>query len=267
MVHKERIKITKKGLHKISIHKAGGAFETAFNKFKSEGNVYPSRNEKEFWEEVMNEASDLKQKFEAGEMNYDELKDALENLAQNMLDDDSSEPEATVFYDDSDEPHVISEYTDDTEGDFDAKWHDSGGYRGYYVVTSKKWKNVHTDTALSYSEDEAELKNFDDELQAELKNRSVSFARVFSRTSNVFSTSYDFFVKKDDVPVVKGIVNTLAKQHRDPERFTSTALTGADPSEQTSEDKLFVAGAKRIMGGESSEKVMKDIMKKKKEES
>ena len=160
---------------------------------------------------------------------------------------------------------LFRSYTDDTEGDFNVSWHDSGGWRGYYEVTSKKWKNVHTDTALSMSEDEQELKEFDDKLQATLREKSIPFARVFSRTSNVFSTSYDFFVKRDDIPAVKGIVKTLAEKHRDPERFTSTALTGADPSEQTPEDKLFVAGAKRIMGGESSEKVMKDILKKRKE--
>jgi hypothetical protein len=266
MVHKERIKITKKGLHKISIHKSGGAFETAFNKFKSEGNVYPSRNQDAFWKEVMENASDLKKQFDDKEITEEELRDKLEDLAQGMLDDDSSEPEATVFYDDSDEPHVISEYTDDTEGDFDVKWHSSDAWRGWYEVSSKKWKNIHTDTALSYSEDESELKEFDEKLQSELKGRSIPFARVFSRTSNVFSTSYDFFVKKDDVPKVEHLVKTLAEKHRDPERFTSTALTGADPSEQTPEDKLFVAGAKRIMGGESATTVMKDIIKKKKEE-
>jgi hypothetical protein len=257
MVHKERIKITKKGLHRMSVHKVGSVFESVFNKWKtSESGVSPSRNSADFWKQVMESAEAEKQEFEAGEMTEEELKQRLDDIAQGVLDDDYAEPEATVFYDDSDEPHVIGEFTDDTEGDFDAKWHDSGGWRGYYEVSSKKWKNVHTDTALSYSADESELKTFDDKLQAELKNKSIPFARVFSRTSNVFSTSYDFFVKRDDVPKVTGLIKSLAEQHRDPERFASTALTGADPSEQTPEDKLFVAGAKRIMGGESSEKVM-----------
>lgn len=219
MVHKERIKITKKGLHRISIHKAGGAFEAIFNAWKGESSVSPSRNHDAFWKQVMEDAEEQKKKFDAGEMTAEELKDELDTIAENILDDDSSEPEATVFYDDSDEPHVISEYTDDTEGDFDVKWHSSDAWRGWYEVSSKRWKNIHTDTALSYSEDESELKTFDEKLQSELKNKSIPFARVFSRTSNVFSTSYDFFVKKDDVPAVKGIVKSLAQQHRDPEKI------------------------------------------------
>jgi hypothetical protein len=188
------------------------------------------------------------------------MKEKLRDAIDGAISDDEAEPIATVFYGNDDTPHIVGNYHDDTEGDFDAKWKSTDAWRGYYeVVPSEKWEELHSDAILSYSEDEKELKEFDDKLRAELDAQGIPYARVFTRTSNVFSTGYDFYVKKGYAKQVEKLVEELKEKHRDPERFTSTALTGADPKDLTEADKKFVKASKRLMGGETFEKVKKDI--------
>jgi hypothetical protein len=188
------------------------------------------------------------------------MKETLRDAIDGAISDDEAEPIATVFYGNDDEPHTVGNYHDDTEGDFDAKWHSTDAWRGYYEVEpSEKWEELHSDAILSMSEDEKELKEFDDNLRAELDSQGIPYARVFTRTSNVFSTGYNFYVKKGYAKKVEKLVEKLKEKHRDPERFTATALTGADPSEMTEADKKFVKASKKLMGGETFEKVKKDI--------
>lgn len=259
MVH--IIKNNKFGKKGKGIHKTGKHFKKVFDYWKThESSVSPSKNEKEFWEMIESDAKELKEKFERGEITEEELKSQLDRMAEGYLGDDESEPSATIYFHnyegfDEDYPYTIGHYHDNTEGEFEAKWHSTDAWRGYYEVESKDWINVHSDVALAYSEDERELKNFDDKLKEKLDEMHIPYARVFSTTSNLFSTGYDFFVKKEDVNKVKGIIEDLKKEHRDPEKFTFTALTGKDPSEAEPEDKIFVKSAKKLMRGEPFEKV------------
>lgn len=119
---------------------------------------------------------------------------------------DEAEPIATVIYSDDrgnlslDEKEtgskdIITEYENDT--DFLIEWKSSNAWRGYYeIIKSGSWVNVHEDCILAYSEDSHNLKDFDDQLEEFCNKNSIAFIKVFCRTSNVFSTGYDFFVEK-----------------------------------------------------------------------
>jgi hypothetical protein len=259
--------VVKRGMHKILIHKL--KVEAAFDKWKKAGtSVKPRMNEKEFYESVLDYLSeDDKKKFEDGKMTEEEFFDKLDRCAEGVMSDDEGEPNARVFYsDDEDEPHTIGHYHDDTDGDFSISWVSSGGWRGYHTVKSKRWTNVHTDDILSMSEDAGDLEQFDKEFQETLKGKGIRFARVFTTTSNVFSTGYDFFVPNNDAPKVMGIAKSLAKKHRDPEKFEFTALTGTDPSKATPKDKLFVKAVGELKKGATPEEAVKKVLKEKKEE-
>lgn len=255
MVHKQlkrknRAPVRRKGFHKF------------FEDWKKAGtHVTPYNNEKEFYEDVMEYAEEFQKQFEEGMISKEELFNKFDECAEQVMENDESEPSATVFYDDDDTPNTIGAFHNDTGEDFDVEWHSTDPWRGYFDVKSKKWHKVHEDAILSYSEDAENLKKFDDRLQEELLKRNIRFARVFSRSSNVFSTGYDFFVEKGKEKIVKAIAKKLAKKLRDPEAFELTALTGTDPSKATPEDKLFMEGVKRLKAGESADEVIKGLRK------
>jgi hypothetical protein len=156
-------------------------------------------------------------------------------------DQDRTEPCATVIYsDDPDEPKTIGAYHNETEGDFEAVYHRTDGWRGYYdIKCSDAWEQAHSDCILGMSEDEKELKNFDDYLKELLDDREIRWARVISRTSNLFSQGYDFFVEKGKLEEIELIVANLKNACRDPHRFQMTALTGKDPKNFTKEDEIL----------------------------
>lgn len=192
-------------------------------------------------------------------------KNICEECEQGVKDDDLREPNATVFYDGDETPHPIGNYEDTTDGDFAVSWHRTDGWRGYYdVKPSDKWVAVHTDCILAYSEDAGELEKFDEEFKETLKAKGIRYARVFSRTSNLFSQGYDFFVEAGKEAEAQVIRIVLALKYRDPERFESTALTGADPKDQTKEDKLFVKVAKKLKAGMTEEEIIDLIQEEKK---
>lgn len=190
-----------------------------------------------------------------------------------------ADPIATVVYSDprkgeleaqdGNSMNVITEYHNST--DFEVEYVKTDGWRGYYEVKkSAGWTNVHGDTILAHSEDEHELKNFDEKLEDFCAEKGIAWAKVFCRTSNVFSSGYDFFVPDENVNDVKAFVEKLKGKHRDPARFNSTALTGADPADQTKEDKQFVMAAGLMNAGSSPEAAvamvkMLDIISKPKE--
>ena len=217
----------------------------------------PTKNEDKWIDEFV---ETVKENMKSG-MALPEAIKSSDRQMSSVIADDESEPSATVLYGEDEEPHIISEYTDTTEGDFDVKWVSTDAWRGYYEPTSKNWENVHSDVALSYSEDEADLKMFDDELRATLKENGIKYARVFSRSSNVFSGGYDFFVKKEDASKVKGFVSLLAVKYRDPEKFRFTALTGTDPSKATATDTKFVKYAGDILSGRKTFEQIKNELK------
>jgi len=177
--------------------------------------------------------------------------------------DDRSEPCATVIYGDyEEEPKTIGHYHDDTEGDFRVKYHSTDAWRGYYEVESDVYRKVHDDCILAFSEDEQNLKSFDDLLQEFCRNHDIRFARAFARTSNVFS--YDFFVHKDDVGEVEAFMllakklRELKEKYRDEQKFAMTALTGKD--EHDDKDKLLVKAYKMMKAGKDGDEVIQTIM-------
>lgn len=172
-----------------------------------------------------------------------------------------SEPKSTFFFSDRGEDDslvvdaVRNQPREEGYGKWKVEWHNSGGYRGHYEVTPpKEWKVVAADCALSYSEDEQNLKKFDDTLQEFLKENGIDFVRVFSRTSNVFSSGYDFFVKKADYKKVVKVSDKLKAVYRDPVKFNITAITGADPKDVTPTEKLFALLGAAMIGKRGSGK-------------
>jgi len=123
---------------------------------------------------------------------------------------------------------------------------------------------IRNDCILSYSEDAQELKHFDDELRNILTERGIRYARVFTRTSNVFSSGYDFFVHKDDFERAEDVMAVLATayqlrlRYRDSERFTMTALTGKDEFDE--KDKLLVRAYERIEEGATFDEVKEELL-------
>lgn len=208
--------------------------EQLFEELKSKISV--ERNVKDFWDIY---GDSLKTKIEqelAEGKSVSEALDRAEDLAQEYMDEEDPEATITVYENGEEKRIIIKPYNiyDETAqygDDFMPVWHKTDAWRGYYEIEAKGWVQIHADTALSYSEDEDELKKFNDELIEECKNRGIPIAQAVSRTSNLFSASVDYFVQGQHAKQVEDIVNELKTKYRDDERFTSTALTGADPSE------------------------------------
>jgi len=190
-----------------------------------------------------------------GEVEHEHLCEKCEDMYRS-----DDEPVATVYYDDDDDPKYIRTYEDDTEGDFKVHWHRTDGWRGYYDVTSDNWTAIHSDCALWGSRDEAELEKFDNEFKAALSNMGIRYARVFSRTSNLFSQGYDFFVEQGKETDAEAIRVALAIRYRDPVRFNTTAYTGKDPENLTENDKLFVKAVELLDKGMTPEEAVEKVM-------
>lgn len=224
--------------------------------------IMPTLHFDEWKKELIEEVSQRIADYKKGKLTANQLAEQLKSVHQGMETSvDEDEPDVTVVYSDEDDyPKTIGYYHDDTEGDFEAKWHSTDPWRGYYEVESKNWVNVRDDCILSMSADAEELKKFDDALQKLLLDKDIRYARVFARSSNVFSTGYDFFVEKQSAAKVKMLSNLLALRYRDPARFRATALTGADPEQMTPHDKLFVKYASQIMEGKKTfEQIKKEL--------
>jgi len=233
-----------------------------------------SRNADEFWKD--NE-DDIKQEIHnalEGKMRHPYDKTAQESadsyVEELLQDDEQNGVEATItIYEKGEESTIlIGHYTiQDMEGtgyggDFIPVYHKTDAWRGYYDVESKKWKQIHSDTALAYSEDAKELEKFNDDLLKQANAAGIPIARAVSPTSNVFSASVDYFVPNEHAAKVEAMAKNLAKKYRDEERFASTALTGANPSEQTPHDKMLVKAVKRMKAtGESPEQAATAIIK------
>jgi hypothetical protein len=123
------------------------------------------------------------------------------------------EPCATVYYDgDSDEPKFISSCRNETEGDFTVEWHRTDPWRGYYELKSDTYVEVFTDAILSGHESEEMLKRLYDIVMERFDEEGIEFARAFCRSSNVFMTSLEIWVKKDLLQLMKAhIIISQAK--------------------------------------------------------
>ena len=194
------------------------------------------------------------------------LKEIGKEASDSILDDEE-DPVATITFKNSDvfeddRPYGIGYYGNETDEEFTAKYHRTDAWRGYYEVESDNWVEVWDDNILSYSEDAAELKKFDEDLSKIMDEQNIPYARAIARSSNLFSSGYTLFVPKEHAADMKAIASLLALKYRDPERYSFTALTGKDPSEATPSDKLFVDAAERVFAGEDAEKIMAEIKEK-----
>jgi hypothetical protein len=176
-------------------------------------------------------------------------------VCQSCLSDDESEPVAVVIYSDNPEERAtIGHYHDGTEGDFKAVYHRTDAWRGYYdVEPSEKWAKLHNDCALWGSEDEGNLVQFDNVLRELLEKLDIRWARVMTRSSNVFSQGYDFFVEKKHLKKAVKIAERLNKMYRDPAEFTLTAITGKGKREAKATDYILAAYAAALLGGKKPE--------------
>ena len=186
------------------------------------------------------------------------------------------EPCATVHYSDGgpescepEYPYRISHTRNETEGDFEVEWHRTDPWRGYYEAKSDRYVQLADDCILSGSDDADELKKFDEKVRELLDKVGVRHARVFCRSSNVFSTGYDLYALKEDLgdpaksAELYGNLILLKLKHRDPERFRITALTGkTSVKEHTPNDRLAVEAFERLRNGENPETVQNDILRK-----
>jgi hypothetical protein len=167
--------------------------------------------------------------------------DKGEPLCYSCEESDRSEPDATIRYFNG-ELATIGAYHNDTEGDFESVWHSTDAWRGHNdIKPSEKWKKLRDDCILAMSDDAKELKEFDDHLVEALNEKGIKWARVITRTSNLFSSGYEFFVEAKRFEEVEDIVKHLVSVYRDDDRFAMTAITGKDPPSATKEDYLLGA--------------------------
>lgn len=240
-------------------------FHKILEDWKSRGDHdAPSRNHEEFYKDLMENCKEDYDKFMKGELTQEELLEKMNETSEWMLSDDRNEPEATVYYNgDEEDPHTISEYSDDTDGEFTPVWHSTDAWRGYYdIKPSKKWKLLHTDNILAYSEDAQNLEKMENELKDTLQEKGIKFAIVSSRSSNVFSQGLDTFVEAGREKEVEGIAKSLAKKYRDPSDYELTALTGADPSTATKQDRMLVEASHELAKGATPEEAVKKVLKR-----
>jgi hypothetical protein len=107
------------------------------------------------------------------------------------------EPVATLYYQDEKEPYRISLTRNETEGRFKAKWHSTDAWRGRYELESENYSKIFSDAILSYHESEAMLKELNDKAVQRFCESGIDFYRAFLRTSNLFCTNYDIWVKNE----------------------------------------------------------------------
>jgi len=116
-------------------------------------------------------------------------------------------PCATVYYGrpdpddgyDTDQVCRIGAIRNETEGVFRVKWVPTDPWRGYYEVESDYYVQVFTDSILSGHESEAMLKELHDRALERFELAGIDFVRVFCRSSNLFCTHFDLWVKREQV--------------------------------------------------------------------
>jgi hypothetical protein len=133
------------------------------------------------------------------------------SVCESCYHDDTLEPEATVFFNNDKTPNTIGSYHNETEENFTVKWVGQG-YRGYYECESKTYTNINTAEVLSMHESEQMLKDFNDKIMEEFDEHEVEFARVFCRSSNVFYTSFELWVKKGHEIIATLLMNKIKSE-------------------------------------------------------
>ena len=109
------------------------------------------------------------------------------------------EPNATILFGEDDEPKVITSCRNETDGNFETKWVSTDAWRGYYEVLSETYVRVNSAELLSGHESEKMLAEFDKSIQGAFKDANIDYGRVFARSSNVFYTNFELFVRRDQI--------------------------------------------------------------------
>jgi hypothetical protein len=160
-------------------------------------------------------------------VSYHDNKKVHESCIEDLEQDDRIDAPLTVYYGNDKTPNVVGYYVDDTDGDFAPKYVKTDGWRGYFKVEpSDNWIEILDDNILSYSEDSKNLEELNDLIIKRLDDESIKYARVFSRSSNVFSNGFNLFVKKADLEKYKKIESEFVKpkeELRDHSKYSATA--------------------------------------------
>lgn len=122
-----------------------------------------------------------------------------EMICRRCEEDDLREPMATVKHSEFSRPLRIGHYRNETEleleNGFEAEWVSTSAWRGYVKVSAEgDWKLVESKNVLTAWNDR-DVKKLDEKLTDLADQYDVEWARVMSRTSNVFSNNFDFFVR------------------------------------------------------------------------
>lgn len=112
-----------------------------------------------------------------------------------------------------------------------------------------KWAEVHDDGILAYSEDERQLKAFDDFLRESMNVAGIDYVRAFGISSNVFYQTYSLFVEKRYASRVRRLIRETKPKFRNDYRYFSTAITGRDPKDMKPKDHTFALLAAAISAG------------------
>ncbi len=110
---------------------------------------------------------------------------------------------STVFFRNDKNPYQISSARNSTRGNFKAKWEAIDGWRGRYELESASYSRVFTDAILPGHESENMLMKLNDKAMDVFDAMGIDYARSFNRTSNLFSTVYDIWVKKDPLQILE----------------------------------------------------------------
>jgi hypothetical protein len=146
----------------------------------------------------------------------DIIDETAETVSEYVME---TEPIGTIIYSDNgkeEEPFEVTPYENgleiDTGETIEFEYKRIDGWRGYYTPKSKDYVSLHEDVILSHHHSELTLKEFDDNVSERLRNNKITYAKVFSRTSNVFSTGYDLMVKKKDKKQASIIIKQVKKE-------------------------------------------------------
>lgn len=114
--------------------------------------------------------------------------------------------------------------------------------KGTYYKSTDAWRGhhktktegnfavkIHDDCILSMSQDEKNLKKFDEGIQEILNMKEIPYIRLFTTTSNLFSSGYDLFVYSKTEEPLEDYVERLKTYYRNPSEFRRTAFSGESP--------------------------------------
>ena len=133
----------------------------------------------------------------------DECRLSIENS------DRETAPVSVNYSDDLEYTHTIGSYHDDTDGAFGIAYTRIDGWRGYYTVHSDSWTSITAEQILFLHPNTDNQEKQVGKILDAFDDKDIEYAKVFSATSNVCSTSFDLFVRNEDVKKATKIVASL----------------------------------------------------------